>query len=86
MKKDSDLKHVIPFGWHIPSKRMVAATEVPNGRACECICAACGVRLQTRQGAIRVWHFAHDEETNCQHAAEAAIHRMAKQMLSLIHI
>jgi hypothetical protein len=82
MQKDSNLKHVIPFGWHIPSQRMVTVTEVANGRACECICAACGVRLQARQGAIRVWYFAHDEETNCQHAAEKAIHRMAKQMVA----
>lgn len=81
MQKDSSLKHGIPFGWHMPSQRMVSAKEVGNGRGCECICVACGVRLQARQGAIRVWHFAHDEETNCQHASEAAIHRMAKQMI-----
>ena len=82
MQKDSNQKHGIPFGWHVPSQRMVSATKVANGRACECICAACGVRLQARQGAIRVWHFAHDEETSCQYAAEAAIHRMAKQMIA----
>lgn len=82
MQNDSNLKHGIPFGWHPPSQRMVTATEVAKGRACECICAACGVRLQARQGAVRVWHFAHDEETNCQHASEAAIHRMAKQMIA----
>ncbi len=82
MQKDSNLKHGIPFGWHEPSQRMVTATEVANGRGCECICAACSVRLQARQGAIRVWHFAHDEETNCPHAGEAAIHRMAKQMIA----
>lgn len=82
MQKDSNLKHGIPFGWHPSSQRMVTVTEVAKGRACECICVACGVRLQARQGAIRVWHFAHDEETNCQHAPEAAIHRMAKQMIS----
>ena len=82
MQKDSNQKHGIPFGWHVPSQRMVSATKVANGRACECICAACGVRLQARQGAIRVWHFAHDEEASCQYAAEAAIHRMAKQMIA----
>lgn len=82
MKKDINLKHGIPFGWNVPSQRMVSAKEVANGRACECICVACGVRLQARQGAIRIWHFAHDEETNCQHASEAAIHRMAKQMIA----
>lgn len=82
MQKDSNQKHGIPFGWHEPSQRMVSATEVANGRGCECICAACNVRLQARQGTIRVWHFAHDEETSCQHAAEAAIHRMAKQLIA----
>lgn len=82
MKKDINPKHGIPFGWNVPSQRMVGAKEVANGRACECICVACGVRLQARQGAIRIWHFAHDEETNCQHASEAAIHRMAKQMIA----
>ena len=82
MQKDSNFRHGIPFGWHVPSQRMVTATEVTKGRACECICVACGVRLQARQGAIRVWHFAHDEETNCQYAPEEAIHRMAKQMIA----
>ncbi len=82
MQKDNNLKHGIPFGWHVPSQRMVTATAVANGRACECICAACSVRLQARQGAIRVWYFAHDEATDCQHAAEAAIHRMAKQIIA----
>jgi hypothetical protein len=82
MQRDGKLKHGIPFGWHLPSQRMITATEAPNGRACECICVACGGRLQARQGAVRVWHFAHDEETNCQYASEAAIHRMAKQMIA----
>lgn len=82
MQKDNNLKHGIPFGWHPSSQRMVTVTEVAKGRACECICASCGARLQARQGAIRIWHFAHGEETNCQHAPEAAIHRMAKQMIA----
>ena len=81
MYKDRNQKHGIPFGWHVPSQRMVKATDVANGRACECVCGACGVRLQARQGAVRVWYFAHDEETNCNNAPEAAIHRMAKQMV-----
>lgn len=82
MQTDNKPKHRIPFGWHIPSQRMLSAKEVTNGRACECVCAACGNRLQARQGAIRVWYFAHDEETKCLHASEAAIHRMAKQMIA----
>lgn len=81
MKADSKPKHGIPFGWHVPTQRMVTAREVANGRRCECICTSCGARLKSRQGDIRIWHFAHYGETQCQHAPEAAIHRMAKQMI-----
>lgn len=81
MKADSKPKHGIPFGWHAPTQRMVTAREVANGRGCECVCISCGSRLKSRQGDIRIWHFAHDEETQCQHAPEAAIHRMAKQLI-----
>ena len=81
MKADAKPKHGIPFGWHVPTQRMVTAREVANGRRCECICIACGARLQARQGDVRIWHFAHDEETECLHAPEAAIHRMAKQLI-----
>jgi hypothetical protein len=81
MKADNKPKHGIPFGWHAPSQRMVTARDVANGRRCECVCIACSSRLRSRQGDIRIWHFAHDEETQCQHAPEAAVHRMAKQMI-----
>lgn len=81
MKADTKPKHGIPFGLHVPTQRMVTSREVANGRGCECVCIACGARLQARQGDIRIWHFAHDEETQCQSAPEAAIHRMAKQLI-----
>lgn len=81
MKTHAKSKHGIPFGWSVSTQRMVTAREVANGRGCECVCITCGVRLQSRQGDIRIWHFAHDEETQCQHAPEAAIHRMAKQLI-----
>lgn len=82
MRKESNAKHGIPFGWHVPTQRMVTAREVANGRGCDCVCIACGTRLQARQGEIRIWHFAHDGETQCQVAAEAAIHHMAKQLIA----
>lgn len=81
MKADAKPKHGIPFGWHVPTQRMATAREVANGRRCECVCVACGARLKSRQGEIRIWHFAHDEETECLYAPEAAIHRMAKQLI-----
>ena len=82
MSKESNGKHGITFGWHVPTQRMVTVREVANGRDCNCVCIACGTRLQARQGEIRNWHFAHDSEIQCQGAAEAAIHHMAKQLIS----
>lgn len=81
MSDSTNSKHGIPFGWHAPSKRMVRPDQVARGQACECTCVACETRLIARQGAIREWHFAHGSDTNCEHATEAAIHRMAKQLV-----
>ena len=81
MSDSTNSKHGIPFGWHAPSKRMVRPDQVARGQACECTCVACEARLIARQGAIREWHFAHGSDTNCEHATEAAIHRMAKQLV-----
>lgn len=81
MSDRTNSKHGIPFGWHVQSERMVRPDQVANGRACECTCIGCGTGLIARQGVIRSWHFAHGSDTNCEHAAEAAIHRMAKQLV-----
>lgn len=81
MSDSTNSKHGIPFGWHTPSQRMVRPNQVARGQACECTCIACKARLIARQGPIRAWHFAHGNDTNCEHAAEAAIHRMAKQLV-----
>ena len=82
MSKENSSKHGIPFGWHVPTRRMVTVREVANGRSCNCVCIACGKRLQARQGNIRIWYFAHDGETQCHGAAEAALHHMAKQLIA----
>lgn len=82
MSKENSSKHGIPFGWHVPTRRMVTVREVANGRSCNCVCIACGMRLQARQGNIRIWYFAHDGETQCHGAVEAALHHMAKQLIA----
>ena len=81
MSGSTNSKYGIPFGWHAQSHRMVRPDQVARGQACECTCIACKACLIARQGAIRAWHFAHSSDTNCEHAAEAAIHRMAKQLI-----
>lgn len=82
MSLEKQFKHGIRFAWHVPSQRMVMPGEVDKGLACNCLCVACDARLIARQGDLRIWHFAHHKEANCPHALEAAIHWMAKQMIS----
>lgn len=73
--------HIIPYGWHTPSGRMVRAIEVARGRACNCVCVSCGAELIARQGSIRTEHFSHFRVTHCGNALESAVHQMAKQLV-----
>lgn len=61
--------------------RMRSVDEVARGLACECVCPTCRDRVLARQGEIREWHFAHASGTDCERAAEGALHRAAKQVL-----
>jgi hypothetical protein len=56
--------------------------DVPSGLACGCMCARCGKPLVAKKGSIRRHHFAHFEVTNCQGAAESALHILAKELLA----
>lgn len=82
MSKEKQSDHGIPFAMHRPTKKMVSATDVQRGLACECICVACQSPLIARKGEIRIAHFAHHRDTDCPSAAEAAIHWMAKQVIA----
>ena len=82
MSREKQSEHGIRFALHQPTKRMVSATDVERGRACECICVACHSPLVARKGEIRIAHFAHHRDTDCPSAAEAAIHWMAKQIIA----
>ena len=62
----------------------VDVSEVESGLACNCVCAACGDRLQAKKGKKNVHHFAHDPSGGtvvCASAFETSIHIMAKEIL-----
>lgn len=56
--------------------------DVSRGRSCECYCPSCGEVVIARQGEIRGWHFAHESGSECEGAAESALHLAAKQILA----
>lgn len=55
--------------------------DVPRGLACECYCPVCGEEVIARQGEVREWHFAHESGSDCEGAAESALHLAAKQII-----
>jgi hypothetical protein len=63
------------------SGSVVSVQDVPRGKACECCCPVCGELLIARQGDVRVWHFAHESGSDCEGAAEGALHCAAKQII-----
>lgn len=81
MSKDSINK--IPFG--LKDGLMVQVSDVERGLNCDCVCPACGRRLQANKGNKISHYFSHDpslKTTSCDSAFETSIHLMAKQIIS----
>jgi hypothetical protein len=71
----------VPFG--LRGDRVWAPAEVERGKACGCVCPACGAPLAAKAQASRRRraHFAHLADTGCQTGAETGIHMRAKQLI-----
>jgi len=69
----------VPFGQI--GDRLFEPRQVPNGKACGCICPACKRPLIARQRA-QTPHFAHGPGQDCAHAVETAVHLAAKQIIA----
>ena len=61
---------------------LVSVLDVPRGKACECVCPACGDVLVAKRGTVVQPHFAHDSGSECSAALETALHLGAKQILA----
>lgn len=46
------------------------------------VCPDCGGALIGRKGSIRVHHFSHASGSDCTHAGETALHRIAKEVIA----
>lgn len=68
----------IPFA--LKNGAIVHISEVESGLRQDCLCPACKNPLVARKGDLKVHHFAHSAETNCQ--PETVIHLLGKQLLA----
>jgi hypothetical protein len=73
----------IPFGIHKPSGKLVDASWVPSGLACQCTCHECGGRLEAVHSKLgfRVDYFRHHTSNGCTGGLESLFHKAAKQIL-----
>jgi hypothetical protein len=69
-------------GYGLREGQLQFIRDVDSGLSCGCHCASCGKRLIAKKGQIRQHHFAHHEATDCQGAAESALHLLAKELLA----
>lgn len=60
--------------WHVK--------DVPSGKACGCICPACGEPLiAVNQGVKKAAHFRHEAHSDCASGYETALHLAGKEAL-----
>lgn len=60
---------------------LTSIENVEKGKACNCICAACGEELIAKKGNKNMHHFAHQAGGNCEYGYESSLHLMAKEVL-----
>ena len=73
---------LIPWGLQKSTDMMVRVDDVPNGKACGCVCPACRVALVAKnQGTRKAQHFAHAAPADNQGACEGFLHATAKRLL-----
>lgn len=66
----------------IKDKKIVNISSVESGIACGCICPSCGEKLIARKGKIKVHHFAHQGNSECEYGYQTAIHLAAKDIIA----
>lgn len=69
----------VPFG--IRDGTLYEPRQVPNGKACGCVCPACQRPLIAKQNHSTP-HFAHAPGEDCAKALETAVHLAAKQLIA----
>ena len=70
----------IPFARHSQTGKIVDPSQVERGLAANVECMECGEQLQARKGEKKVWHFAHQGDSDC--AGESVLHIVAKEKLA----
>jgi len=71
----------IKLAYHTQTAKVIHIDHAENGRACQCECMKCNEKLIAVQGDIRVKHFRHDKNPDCDGSQETALHQLGIQIL-----
>jgi len=78
----SGSKLKLVFGTDTSTSQILHISEVPSGKACNCICPQCGSALVAKKGKIKQHHFSHDNLDDCGLQNESFLHLYAKRVLA----
>ncbi|MGK0270015.1 MAG: hypothetical protein ACI88H_000648 [Cocleimonas sp.] len=81
---------LIPFAFKAGTETLVDISEVPRGKACDCVCPSCNIPLIARHCTEdREDHFAHDpaykdhkDYIDCDFSLHVAMRLILKQLLA----
>lgn len=68
---------VMPYAIRKMDGKEVFVSEVPRGKAAGCVCICCGEAVQSKQGAVRRWHFSHLPPGGAQCDPDLVLHTSA---------
>lgn len=81
----SERKRTVQLEYGLRGDNVIYIQELitaEKGKACNCICPACGKPLIAKLGPHNQWHFAHDgAECNLAKAQQTALHMLAKEII-----
>lgn len=69
------------IGYGVKFGELVHISNVSKGLACQCKCANCGKLLVAKKGELKVHHFAHEANSECNGAAETTLHLLSKKII-----
>lgn len=68
-----------PYGLH--NGVLITANNAERGLKCNCVCPACGEKLQAHKGKKKRAYFSHYNGSDCGYGLETATHMLAKEVI-----
>jgi hypothetical protein len=75
------MTNIVKIALYKPTGQLMHIDNAYNGLSCDCVCLKCGEKLEAIQGEIRIKHFRHHSNKDCQGSQESALHELGKQIL-----